>query len=337
MRVLITGGTGFVGINLAVRLAAGGDQVVVTHRSPLDDATRTYAAHRGIAFRRLDVTDRAGVRRLVREARPDAIVHAAVQTALDRETERDTAEWVVEVNVGGTTTVLSAAVEARVRRAVYVSSSGVFPPGSIDDPPISEDAQPAPAGLYGITKYASELLWRRLAVLHGLTAVAVRIAQPFGPMERHTGSRRITSPIHDWMTAARAGEPVPVPAWRAGKDWTYIADTADGLAALVHAPRLQHATYHLGSGRMWMVEEVVATLRELFPSMSTTEVSDPDTANPNIAPGGLRAALAISRMKDEVGFSPRYSLSDGLRAYRTWLETESSRVSVPQARGGSDA
>jgi UDP-glucose 4-epimerase len=336
MRVLITGGTGFVGINLATRLAALGDQVVATYHSPPDDATRTYA-HPRVAFRPLDVTDRPGVRQLVREVRPDAIVHAAVQTALDRKTECDAAESVVEVNVGGTTTVLMAAAAAGVKRAIYVSSSGVLPPGSIDDPPITEDAQPAPAGLYGITKYASELLWRRLAVLHGLTAIAVRIAQPFGPMERQTGSRRITSPIHEWMIAARAGEPLKMPAWRAGKDWTYVVDTADGVAALLRAPHPQHAIYHLGAGRIWMAEEVVATLREFFPSLATTKMSDPAAANPNIAPGGLRAALAISRMKDDVGFFPRYSLTEGLRAYRTWLDAESPSARVPQASGGSDA
>jgi nucleoside-diphosphate-sugar epimerase len=337
MHVLITGGTGFVGINLATRLAALGDHVVLAHHSPLDGATRRYAAHPRIAFRPLDVTDRADVRRLFREARPEAIVHAAVHTALDGETERGAAESVVEVNVGGTTTVLIAAAEAGVKRAIYVSSSGVFPIGSIDDPPIAENAQPAPARLYGITKYASELLWRRLAVLHGLTAVAVRIAQPFGPMERRTGSRRITSPIHEWMTAARAAEPLRVPSWRAGKDWTYIVDTADGLAALVHAPRPRHAMYHLGAGRMWVVEEVVAAFRELFPSLSTSELSDPAAANPNIAPAGLRAALAISRIKDDVDFSPRYTLSEGLRAYRIWLEAESASASMPQAAGGPGA
>jgi UDP-glucose 4-epimerase len=174
--------------------------------------------------------------------------------------------------------------------------------------------------LYGITKLTSERLWQRLSRLHELSAACVRIAQPYGPMERVTESRAVTSPIHDWVTASRAGRPLRLPAWPAGKDWTYVRDTAQGIAALATADRLAHPIYHVGCGRTWMVGEVIEALRRLHPDIDVHVETNHDTVNRNIQPGGLKGPLSVNRIRQELGFAPRYDLFAGLVEYENWLQ-----------------
>lgn len=324
MKVVVTGGTGFVGASIARVLSDEGHEVVATFRSaPRDDVLRYLAAGKArVELVQADVAYRERMAELFAEVRPDALVHAAVQTTIAPELEATDPDRMIESNVLGTTSVMAAAGLHGVSRAVYVSSSAVFPASSIGDPPFTETDPARPTRLYGITKYTSELIWRRMAELHRISAASARIVAPYGPLESASNSRSVMSPMQEWITAARERKPVRLPTWPASKDWTYVVDTARAIALLVTSASLRHDLYNVGCGRMWTVEEVVAAIRRHYPEAKIEYEADASKLNPSVGPFGLKAMLAIDRIREDVGFTPAYDLDSGVAAYAAWLESD---------------
>src|SRR5207249_6651782 len=167
----------------------------------------------------------------------------------------------VEANVMGTVHTLTALAEAGTGRIVAISSGSVY--GRREHlSPISEDDAKDPPALYAMTKWAGDMLARRLALVRGLDVAVARLASPFGPFERDTGSRPLLSPIAHWAEAAVKGQPVVVTGdATAERDVVYVGDIAGGIAGILLADRLAHDSYNVGWGRGTSAEEAVAALR----------------------------------------------------------------------------
>jgi nucleoside-diphosphate-sugar epimerase len=208
---------------------------------------------------------------------------------------------------------LDLARERGARRFVYVSSPAAIGPAA-GSGRLDESVASNPTTLYGITKRASEQLVGRFAAIHGLSAVSVRIAQPYGPGERPTPSRVRTSPIYEWLAAAERGETLVTGPLTNGRDWTWVEDTARGIALLATDAHPRHDLYHLGVGRIATAGEVVELLRERFPELAVDERPDAPGLNPNIA-GQRRPPLGCRRFRDEFGWSPATTIGEGLRRY----------------------
>jgi UDP-glucose 4-epimerase len=193
---------------------------------------------------------------------------------------------------------------------------------------LDEGYPAAPVALYGQTKLASEGLGRRYGALTGLSVVAVRIAQPYGPMERRTSTRVRTSPVHEWVAAALAGEELVVGDPAVARDWTAVEDTARGLMLALRAEAPRHALYHLGVGRLVAVGAIVEALRAVFPDLRMrNDISPNDPAlNPNIAPGAVRGALVIDRIREDLGFVPQHEIGEGLARYLAWVRSAEGAV-----------
>lgn len=322
MSILVTGATGFVMANLARHLAAEGHQVVAADLVAADEPLGRFLAGlpRAVAFEPLDVTDRAAVRRLVSRVRPERTVHGAAITSVPPEAERARFLATVDVNVAGTLNVLDALRETGGGRIVAVSSGSVYGPRA-DLTPIGEDDRTEPQGVYPLTKWAADALARRFAEIHGLDLAVTRLASPFGPFERDTGSRPLLSPICYWATAALRGEVVRVPGPPAlGRDTVYVADVASGIAAVLLAPRLRHNVYNVGWGRNTTSEEALAALGRLVPDLRVE--FEPDRSWPWSST--VRGPLRVDRLRDDLGWAPRWDLDSGLRAYLDWLRSEPS-------------
>jgi UDP-glucose 4-epimerase len=246
--ILVTGATGFVMANVVRWLAEHGHDVITVDLK-LPDASLRQFVHGlpgAVSFRQVDVTDRVGVLSLVREVRPARVVHGAAITAIPADAERARFVETAEVNVMGTLHVLAALADVGTGRIVAVSSGSVY--GRRRDlAELSEDDDKDPQALYPMTKWAADMLARRLAESRGLDLAVARLASPFGPLERDTGSRPLLSPIAYWARAGLDREPVIVtgnPAHR--RDVVYVADVAGGIAAILLADRLPHDAYNVG-------------------------------------------------------------------------------------------
>jgi UDP-glucuronate 4-epimerase len=323
MAILLTGATGFVIANLTRYLAEQGHDVIAADLNPPDRPLRQFLSGLpgAVSFRKVDVTNRAAVRRLITTTRPARLVHGAAITSIPPETERARFLRTAEVNVTGTLNVIEAAREAGTGRIVVVSSGSIY--GARPDLlPISEDDPGRPESLYPVTKWAAEALARRFAHLNQLDLAAVRLASPFGPFERDTGSRPLLSAIREWTVAALRGEPVRVagpPATR--RDSVHVADIASGVAAVLLAERLPHEIYNVGWGRDASAEDVLAALRPLVPELTVER--HPDDPSPWSA-SAPRGPLSVDRLRQDLGWAPRLDLGSGLATYVEWLRANPS-------------
>ena len=317
MSTLVTGGTGFVGANIIRELARAGHQVVcydLTAPTPLLERFIREESD-SITFVQGDILDAAAVSRLAAYYTIERIVHAAVYTVnlLSLETERSKA--IVDINLAGTVNLLELARMAEVERFLYVSSGSAYGNPLGEDQTLNEDTPVDPDNLYGITKYASELLTRRYGHVHGFSTASVRLSTPYGPMERVTGHRAVMSVPYQWTRQVLVGEDVEVHDPDDGRDFTYVADIARGIATVLDAPLLPHDVYNLTAG-VWVTFGWIAdVLRDLVPDARIIERPGTEAAAHSAT---ARGPLSGHRLRQDLGWAPRYTLRSGLEDYLEW-------------------
>jgi len=317
MKILVTGATGFVMSALARHLAERGHHVVAADLKPPADALRQYLSGLlgPVDFREVDVASGSATTALVDAARADLVVHGAAITAIPPEVERARFVETADVNVLGTLRVLDAIRRAGARRTVVVSSGSVYGVRA-DFAPVTEDDAERPWGVYPMTKWAAEALARRYAEVNGLDVAVVRLASPFGPFERDTGSRPLLSAIHDWSVAALRGEPVRVGGPpTALRDPAHVEDVASGIAAVLLAERLPHDVYNVGWGKGATTADTLVALARLVPGVKIERVPDEPSRWPSLA----RGPLSSDRLRRDLGWTPAYDLDSGMAAYLAWL------------------
>jgi UDP-glucose 4-epimerase len=339
MSVLVTGGNGFVMSNFIrqwLEHEPAGHVVVLDSSGP-DGAAQAFFAP--VANRihqvKASVLDADAWSDEIAPDEITHIVHGATLTphpyvdadGSPRDPERENPRRILDVNIAGTVTLLEWARDLpRLGRFVYISSGSVYG----DEGPnagaaaLPEDGYVDPVTLYGISKYASELVARRYAKLYGLPAVSVRLSSVYGPMDRVTTSRHVR--CVPWLVAhlALAGETLHVYAHNGVGDWIHAADVADAIARLLRAPSLSHSTYNVANGRA----ETVQTLLELTAEKVTltSRPSSKSDANVFCDPDrrkGQWGAYDISRLRNELGWEP-VPLRQRMHDYIDWLVNNES-------------
>ena len=326
MSIFITGGSGFVGLNLAALLLARGDQVSLFSASaPLAGAIEELSRLPGkLSVVAGDVTDAPALGAALRASGAKRVIHAAAITAGPERDARDP-QRVVAVNLGGTLNMLEAARDAGVTRYVQASTGAVYGAASHAAEPIGigEDSHlPLPSTMYGISKFAAERAVLHLGELWGMDVVAGRLAVVFGPWEYQTGLRDRMSALWQLARIARCGDAggeAVIPA--AGvQDWIYAPDVARSLVALLDAPQLPHRLYHLGAGRPWGLAAWAAKLAARYPAFRY-RVSDVDAEWTVAARGPVgRTPFNIARLRADLGFAPQFDLDSGFAHYMDWLD-----------------
>jgi UDP-glucose 4-epimerase len=316
MKILITGGLGFVGINLvrylaqALRCAVIAADVVEQNSArqrflqPVSDRVRCC---------RLDVSDRAAFRSLVETEGITHIVHAAAITP-DLERERSQASLVVDVNLGGAVNAVCVGYETpQVERVLICSSSGVYGASTAQADLQLENGALQLDNLYAITKFSAEALAERFAQLGPTQMASVRLGSVYGPFEQPGGSRPHVSQVQRLADACRAGRSLRLYGPHISRDWVYTADVAEAIRALLCAPAWNHPVYNIGSGRAIPFQEVVtAFVKRGLRVDWVDEAAEADMAM--LASGG-RAALSIERLQADTGFAPRFDFEASIADY----------------------
>jgi nucleoside-diphosphate-sugar epimerase len=321
--VLITGGAGFVGLNVTEALLARGDDVVIFGREALPEAAaRAFAPLPGrLAVVQGDVRDPAALRATFATHAIDRVLpFAAITAGPAREAAEP--ETVLEVNVQGVIATLRAARDAGgVRRVLLPSSSAVYGESAYSHAVLDEAATPCvPLSLYGATKYAVERIGLRLASLWGLDAVAARIGAAFGPWERDTGLRDTLSPFLALLQAAEAGREAvlpaaPLPAY----DWVYARDLAGGLLRLLDADAPSHRVVNLSSGLDWAPRfpALCEVLAERFPAFRWRHAAPGEAPTIRLNDSRPRGVLAVARAA-AFGWTPRHAPEEAMADYARW-------------------
>jgi UDP-glucose 4-epimerase len=294
VNILVTGASGFVGVNLVERLLADGHSVIALAASPMPDAAQAaFAALPGkLRSVQADVRDPHALELLFSTAKVEAaLAGAAITSSPDRERADPAA--IFEVNLAAPLQLVALAARHGVRRVVLPSSSAAMGDRLFGDRPVREEDAPAPATLYGIGKAALEaaaVRWAGLADA-GPELVVARLSAVFGPWERATGVRDRLSPPHAIACAAVRREPIaPLPPG-GNRDWVYAPFAGEALAWLLTAPRLEHGLYNVGAGVTWHPREL------------------------------LRAFAGVDLAVAEDGGGRSVDFNDDLSRHRTFLDT----------------
>lgn len=319
MSVFITGGSGFVGLNLLEELLGRGDDVVsFSLTAPPERATRAFDRLPG-TLRHVDgdVRDAAAVDGALAQSGAHRVIHAAVITA-GIERERSDPVGIVSTNVAGSVNVLDAARRHGVDRFIYLSSASVYGANAQSDRELSEECTiPRPTSLYAVTKYAAEGIARRYGSVFGMHVVAARLSAVFGRWEHDTGLRDTLSPPYLLTRMAGAGEAALL-ADEGRRDWIYGPDAAAGIIALMDAQVLHHDVYNVSTGHTWSLRQWCERLAARRPAFSYRLAGESDAAA-SIDPG-RRSPLSIARISRDMTYNPRFGLENSFEDYLNWID-----------------
>jgi len=311
--ILITGGLGFLGANLARLLCDSGENVLLTrNRNAEVPRLLTPFLDKKLKVIPLDITSLDHVSRAIEEFGVRSVVHAAVRS----EKGNTPLYQAMQVNITGTINVLEAARRAGIQRAIFISSEAVYQ-GMPDTAPFKEEEKLFIASDRFIpgTKKAGEILCLMYGKEYGMEAAPVRLTRIYGPLYR--GIRNLPGLM---VENAVQGKPVALENYdpEEAHDFLYVKDAARALILLLKAPTLHHRIYNLGSGRLTSLKEFADAIKKLLPG---AEIHLGDGSGPLIStrtPMDIQTCVDISRISAETGFRPEYDPYRGVEHYLNW-------------------
>jgi UDP-glucose 4-epimerase len=335
MTLLVTGGTGFA-MSVVTRSwldTHPGARAVILDRAGLDQAAQKYFApvKDRLTVIEADVLDHAAWEPQLERHGITAVVHGATITPISRGSAAEAAREpealdparIVEVNLMGSVRVLDWARKQKgLKRFVYVSSGSVYRNHGPDwgGEPLPEDGYVAPLKLYGISKFASEMIANRYADLFGLPAISVRLASVYGTMDRATESRNFRHVPNRIAHMALAGETVRPTNTAAVGDYIHAEDVARAVIALIEAPELSYRTYNIGSGKTTTIGDFIAYAAEKTPGLKW-ELAPFETCNIDqdvSLSTGMWGVYDIARIKADTGWRPR-PVREAFHGYMDWI------------------
>ncbi|WP_413992710.1 NAD-dependent epimerase/dehydratase family protein [Labrys okinawensis] len=335
MTLLVTGGGGFVmSVVVGEWLARDpANKAAILDRGPLDATAERYFApvRDRLTVIEGDVCREETWRGIADGLGIKAIVHGATLTPISRgsaaeskrQPEAEDPARIVDVNLMGTVRALEwARRNASIKRFVYVSSGSVYRHHGPDwqGEPLPEDGYVAPLTLYGISKYASEMVVNRYADLFGLPAASVRLSSIYGPMDRVTASRNFRHIPNRVAHMALAGEVIRPNSLDSAGDYLNSVDVAAAIIALIGAPVLRYRHYNVASGEISTTGDFVRWAGEKVPGVQC-EVTFDATANVVQDPtlrDGMWGAYDTARLERDTGWRPR-PLREAFHAYMDWI------------------
>jgi len=306
VKVLVTGGAGYIGSHLVLSLKGRGEEVIVAdnlssgRRSRIPDVPLVEVDLRSPSSIPLLTDAMAGV---------DAVVHFAALKRIDESFEHP-AEY-FQTNIGGLSTVLLAMRDAGVRRLAFSSSASVY---SAESGVVSEGAPTVPPSPYGETKLIGEQLVAHAAVAYGLATASLRYFNVAGLAAPELVEEGASNLIPQVLRRLAAGErpqiygvDYPTPDGSCIRDFVHVTDVAEAHLAVIDAldPTVPgHRVYNLGTGRGYSVIEVIKAI-------CAAKGIDYDPELLRRRSGDLAEVVAaVSRLQVETGWSARFTLDD---------------------------
>jgi UDP-glucose 4-epimerase len=305
MRILLTGGAGFIGGHTAEALAAAGHETLA-----LDDLSTGRAQNLTIApLEHADVRDREAVLAAFRRFRPEAVLHLAAVVSVPRSVAEPLMAHTI--NVDGLAATLEAARETAVRRFVFASSAAVY--GPQPRLPSQEDDPLDPVSPYAAQKAAGELIARAYRAAYGIETVALRYFNVYG--ERQRADDAYAGVIARFVETLAAGRPATI--WGDGsqtRDFIHVADVARANVAALCGPDPGPAPINIGSGAALSVRQLHTLIAGLLGAPDTP------TFAPDRAGDVPHSRAAIDRMQQRLGVQPCLSMEDGLARLISWQQ-----------------
>ncbi len=311
-RILVTGAAGFIGSHLVERLAASGQRLVCLdsfdpyyrpHLKRLNLAEALAACD--IPFVEGDIRDRDFVDGLIHRYEIETVAHLAARAGVRASLSDPYAYF--DINVNGTLSLLEACKAAGVRKFIFASSSSVY--GAAGAEPAAEDMPLRPLSPYGASKVAGEALCQTYAHLTGMSTVALRFFTVYGPRQRpDMAIRKFAELIDSGQELTLYGD------GHTRRDYTYIADIIQGLAAAITVDLPGYQVFNLGGAQPVELASVVSLLEGNMGKAARVRFEPLPTGEPT-------ATFAdVSRAEKMLGFRPAVRIEEGLARFVRWYK-----------------
>ena len=325
MRVLVTGGAGFIGSHVVDKCLEAGHYVAV-----IDDLStgKMENLREGIPFYRVDVADAGAVNEVFAHVKPATVIHMAAQISVSRSVKDPAAD--ARVNILGLLNVLEASVRHRVESFVFASSGGVLY-GDVYEP-VPEGAPLSPVSPYGISKLAGENYLRFFSGEHGIRCVALRYGNVYGPRQDPFGEAGVVAIfIHRLLSGC---EPVINGDGKYVRDYVFVDDVARANLLALNGKNPGFRAYNIGTGKGTDVNELESGIRTALQEVLRRDGVQIDLPAPRHGaprPGDLRSSILDStRARAELGWTASVPLEEGLRRTVTWFVNHNKSQPGPE-------
>jgi UDP-glucose 4-epimerase len=302
MRVLVTGGAGFIGSNLVDALVARGDAVTIV--DDLSTGRREnlgQALAAGATLVELDIRDRGALEDVVSRTAPEVLFHLAAQIDV-RKSIADPG-FDASINVDGTANVLEAVRAAGVARLVFASTGGaIYGEGDGRELPLREDTAVAPLSPYGQSKQAAELYLGLYQRLYGISSVCLRLGNVYGPRQDPLGEAGVIAIFCGTLRAG--GRPTVFGDGLQTRDYIFVGDVV--AAMLAAADSETTGPINVGTGIETDVLELIRALADLDDVPFEPEFAPPRTGEVQ------RITIDPSKAAGELGWRAQTALPEGL-------------------------
>jgi UDP-glucose 4-epimerase len=311
MKILVTGGAGFIGSNIAERLIRDGHDVAVFDDLSTGriDNLKEIADHPNFSFIEGSILEKAHLGEVIKELGIEAISHQAARPSVARSVEDPLATN--EVNVTGTLNLLKTAEECGVKKVVVAISSSVY--GDTPELPKRETMPYNPQSPYAVSKVTKELYVKVFHEVYGLNAVGLRYFNVYG--RRQDPKSDYAAVIPKFVTAALKGAEIPIEGdGKQTRDFTYIDDVVDAnLAGFLH-DGAGGRSFNIAYGARISILELAQKIIEITNSTSRI-VFKPRRK------GDVRHSLAdVAYAGEYLGYAPRFDLERGLIETISWYK-----------------
>lgn len=321
MRILVTGGAGFIGSHLSERLLRDGHQVAIVDElndfySPAVKRANLEAVRAAgpVSFYEADICDEARLGAIGNEHRPEAIIHLAARAGVRPSLEQPL--LYEQTNVRGTMALLEMARRFGIRKFVFASSSSIY--GIANRVPFSEeDTLNLPISPYAATKLAGEKICYTYSHLYRLPIVCLRFFTVYGPRQRPDLA------IHKFTKLIAEGRPVPMFGdGSSGRDYTFYSDTVSGIVAALDYP-CEYDVFNLGNSHPIDLKTMIATIEDVVGKKAALQHM-PDQ------PGDVPITYAdISKAQRLLGYAPKTPFRQGIEAFVSWYRERSPVLDSP--------
>lgn len=316
--LLITGGAGFIGSHLVDRLLASD----VEHITVVDDFNdfydpsikrsniREHLKHPRYSIHEVDIRNRTTLEKIFERSNFDCVVHLAARAGVRPSLAEP--QLYTETNINGTLNLLEFARQHNIKQFVFGSSSSVY--GINAKVPFSEnDPIRQPISPYAATKGAGELLCHTYSHLYGLRCVCLRFFTVYGPRQRPDLA------IHKFAKLISQHKPIPVFGdGTTRRDYTYIDDIIDGVAAAIDYDQSNYEVMNLGESRTVELRELISLLEKELDAHAIIEHHPPQ-------PGDVPQTFAdVSKARALLNYQPKTQIEEGLRRFVEWFRMSSS-------------
>lgn len=307
MKIMVTGGAGFIGSWVADSYISNGHEVLI-----FDDLSsgRPENINSKAAFVKGDIRDRSLVKSVMDEFKPDVVNHHAAQIDVRKSVEDPAYD--AEVNIIGSITLLENAVKHGVKKFVFASTGGAIY-GEPEDIPADESTPPMPISAYGTSKYAVEKYLEYYRHIYSLDFVALRYANVYGPRQNPHGEAGVVaifcSRILSGRTCLIFGDGSQT------RDYVYVGDVA---RANVLALNSKSGSYNIGTGVETSVNDLVNELGVASGQVFNTEHAEARAGEV------LRISLEADLAEEVLGWEPRVFLDEGIRNTWEWFRASNN-------------